>query len=545
MSTFDFKFAQLQPFYLSGSGVSAGATTITLKSMTDIDGNSLTMSGSFGTKGFGTLEPGNGMLEEQICFTGLVNNANGTVTLTGVCNVGFEYPYTETSGLSKTHAGSTTFIISNTSGFYNKIVSKDDDATITAHHDFPTGANNPTIGNVTYVAPTAATQIATKGYVDSVAFGTTTVDQVIIAGVAGENLTVGNAVYLKVSDGKWYKTSAASAATCDGVQLGFAQQTATTGNGLNILTSGLDKNQTGRTPGAIQYLSDTSGAISESAGTVSVVIGEARELTTQVLLNPRYTQVPTGAQKAALSSTTAASGSNLYVSQSDLQKNPVTYGASVVGTDAYAITPSPSISAYSAGMRFLIRLDVANTGAATLAVGSGAAKAIVKNYNSALVTGDLLAGQVIEVAYDSTNDVWQLISPLAYIPQYKSGTSTSRLFQATSSTLNIAHGLGRTPLYVRITASIPPVASNNVVNLAYSVGTYNGSSTATLYWYNTGTTSGTVAGVDATNIVYLFDGTNGQSATATFDATNIALAFTKISSPANNNPINIMWEAWA
>lgn len=112
--------AQLQPFALSGAGAVAGATSITLQSMLDIDGTEVDMT-SFGDVGYGTLEPGNGALEEQISFTDITQNSNGTATLTGVKNVEFLTPYTETSGLSKTHAGSTTFVISNTSGFYNAI----------------------------------------------------------------------------------------------------------------------------------------------------------------------------------------------------------------------------------------------------------------------------------------------------------------------------------------------------------------------------------------------------------------------------------------
>lgn len=76
----------------------------------------------FGDKGFGTLEPNAGDQEESISFTGVIQNANGTATLTGVSNVSFLYPYTETSGLSKTHAGGSKFIVTNTSSFYQQII---------------------------------------------------------------------------------------------------------------------------------------------------------------------------------------------------------------------------------------------------------------------------------------------------------------------------------------------------------------------------------------------------------------------------------------
>lgn len=137
--------------------------------MKDIDGNLITMSAAFGTKGFATMQPGQNTSEEQIVFTGITQNANGTATLTGVSSVTFLYPYTETSGLMKTHAGSTELIISNTSGFYDELTSKDDDETINGVWTFvqspivPTGgtgtqaANNQDIANAIIGASGTAT----------------------------------------------------------------------------------------------------------------------------------------------------------------------------------------------------------------------------------------------------------------------------------------------------------------------------------------------------------------------------------------------------
>ena len=62
-----FKYAQVQPFSLSGAGAITGDITLTLKSFKTIDGVNLAMT-DFGTIGFGTLEPGNGTYEEQISF---------------------------------------------------------------------------------------------------------------------------------------------------------------------------------------------------------------------------------------------------------------------------------------------------------------------------------------------------------------------------------------------------------------------------------------------------------------------------------------------
>ncbi len=169
--------------------------------MLDIDGTALVMATDFGSIGYGTLEPGNGTQEEQISFSGLTNNANGTTTLTGVKTVDFQYPYTETSGLAKTHPGSATFIISNTSGFYNKQVSKDDDATITGKYTFPGGGNaSAPVSGTVYAAPTADLEYAAKKYVDEVA----------IAGAPDANTTTKGIVQIATQAQVDAKTAAGS-----------------------------------------------------------------------------------------------------------------------------------------------------------------------------------------------------------------------------------------------------------------------------------------------------------------------------------------------
>jgi len=115
------QFIQAQKFILSGSGSSIGDTTITLQSMVGIDGSNI-VTADLGTKCYGTLEPGNGTQEEAISFTGVTQNSNGAATLTGVKSCLFKSPYTETSGLTKTHAGASTFILSNEAAFYNNIL---------------------------------------------------------------------------------------------------------------------------------------------------------------------------------------------------------------------------------------------------------------------------------------------------------------------------------------------------------------------------------------------------------------------------------------
>lgn len=114
-------FIQAQAFALSGSGASVGDTTVTLQSMVGIDGSNI-LTADLGSFAYGTLEPGNGVQEEAMLFTGITQNANGTATLTGVSSIAFKQPYTITSGLTKTHAGASKFILSNDAAFYNNLI---------------------------------------------------------------------------------------------------------------------------------------------------------------------------------------------------------------------------------------------------------------------------------------------------------------------------------------------------------------------------------------------------------------------------------------
>lgn len=468
----NFRFSQLQSFSLNGAGAIIGDTTITLKSMKDIDGGTLTMAGDFGTIGFGTLEPGSGTLEEQISFTGLTNNANGTTTLTGVKHVLFLYPYTATAGLAKTHAGSTTFIISNTSGFYDQLTSKSDDETVTGLWDFPSGANNPTIGNVTYVAPTTDTQIATKKYVDDIA----------IAGSPDATLTVKGIVEIAT-------TAEIDAGTTFGG----------TGASLTVRPD-------------------------------------------QLALSLYATRLPTVGQKAALvgNNTDVAIGAgNKYVTQTGLQHSTEIYAASATGNDTYVVTLSPAPTSYTNGMTIRFKTDVANTGAASLNVNGLGAITIKKNVSVDLVTGDVLANEILTVVYDGTN--FQMLNAPAGISSlvgiYKNGADTKNSADA-STTQNIAHGLGVTPKSITIDAYAQSAATAVFIQ-ARTV--YNGTTQTSFSGYGSGN-NGTVATTFTLNSTAASAG-NDQTGIVTFDATNIIITWTKTGNPTGT--YNLVWTAVA
>lgn len=202
--------------------------------------------------------------------------------------------------------------------------------------------------------------------------GSTSVNRIQVAGTAGENLTVGNLVYLKLADGLWWKCDADTAATVENIVLGIAQATTTAAASISggVLLQGLDTNQTGLTDKTTYYASNTAGAISSTPGTTEVTLGVSRS-TTSLLFIPRYNQQLTEDQQDALAGTVGTpSGSNKFVTNND------TFGPSSAS---------------------LLRSTVRNGGSGAdgaLAVSSGTtnidlggAAVVVKNYKAISITG--------------------------------------------------------------------------------------------------------------------------------------------------------------
>jgi len=79
------------------------------------------------------------------------------------------------------------------------------------------------------------------------------------------------------------------------------------------------------------------------------------------------------------------------------------YVVDSVGTDSYAITVAPAITAYAAGQEFTFKAGTANTGACSLNVCGLGAKSIYKDISLELNSGDILQNQIVKVVYDGTN----------------------------------------------------------------------------------------------------------------------------------------------
>lgn len=102
-----------------------------------------------------------------------------------------------------------------------------------------------------------------------------------------------------------------------------------------------------------------------------------------------------------------------YATKADVQAGSLIYSSTSTGTDAYAITLSPAPASYTGGMSIKFLADVANTGTATLDVNSLGAKTIKKKNDQDLSDSDIEANQIVEVIYNATDDVFEMVNQLA------------------------------------------------------------------------------------------------------------------------------------
>jgi len=263
------------------TSVAAGGTSFTLSSATDDDGNALPA----GMYCF-TVDSGTSSKEY------LLGQLNG-VSVTGVSRVSRQG--VSTSGAAKAHRVGAPVILTNFATLQRV-------ADILRGQIALDGANP-----INYDAEPTLTdrvELATVGYVlDTATGGTVAFDKQIITGVnAGETVASGDFLYLKTSDQEWYKADASVVATSENVQIGIAQGSGTDGAAISggVLISGVHTT-TGLTAGSPYYISDTSGAIAATAGTIKVVVGIALS-TTKLLITQKTPETVTSQEKVFLGS---------------------------------------------------------------------------------------------------------------------------------------------------------------------------------------------------------------------------------------------------
>lgn len=156
-----------------------------------------------------------------------------------------------------------------------------------------------------------------------------------------------------------------------------------------------------------------------------------------------------------------------------------------------------------------------------------------------------LAGGNITVVTESANNNSTNAASTAYvdatITTYKNWTTTKNAADA-STTQTIAHGLGKTPKFVRIRAFCEWASGAGDSIPAISESVYNWTTQSSVSFYTTGSSFASWAGTVDTTFTL---NTNWYSGTQTWvitvDGTNISIAWTRTNNPTGT--YTLLWEA--
>ena len=151
-------------YYLSGSGIGASATSITLTSLTVPQSGYELVDSDFSTTFYLTIEPGNRTRQEIVSCTTVAQNADNTATLSG-CSRGLLpfSPYTASSTYQFSHSGGTSVIFSNPPQLYEEFPARGDAESITGLWTF-SSTSIPRLDS--YLAATNDAQFISKKYAD-------------------------------------------------------------------------------------------------------------------------------------------------------------------------------------------------------------------------------------------------------------------------------------------------------------------------------------------------------------------------------------------
>lgn len=175
--------------------------------------------------------------------------------------------------------------------------------------------------------------------------------------------------------------------------------------------------------------------------------------------------------------------------------------------DTYTCTASPTLTAYTTGMRVQFKPNTANTGAATLNIDSVGAAAITKlsgAINTALADNDLRAGQYTLLIYDGTQ--FQMLSQLGNVASggnglgfvYSSGPSagTAGSITNTGPPMGQVSTMQSAANWFRVAARVPAACTAKNLYVRLGVAQAGGASlVVTLY---TGATTPTATTLTCT-----------------------------------------------
>jgi len=333
--------------------IAIGDTTFTLNSLTDSDGVALADLKLYGF----TIDTG--AKKEYVVAT------LSSGTFTGVKSISRQGAVT--TGFTKEHRIGVSAQITDHAALYRVV------ATLLGVNDLDAGVALKYDGAPAQTAPNA---LATVQFVlDTANGGAVSFNATNVAGIVGENVTAGDWVYLKESDGKWYLTDADDTAKSVNVKIGKVRATTTSGNGVagGIFVNGQETVGT-YVAGTTYYLSNTAGELATSAGTNSVIVGVGDDggdlvfRTSGVLAS---TSVAGGAEEATAAEIvartgTGATGARLFINPSTLYA-ALKFGGS--GADGALSITSGTTTIDLAGAQYIVKnyTSISITGTGKLA----------------------------------------------------------------------------------------------------------------------------------------------------------------------------------
>jgi hypothetical protein len=188
---------------------------------------------------------------------------------------------------------------------------------------------------------------------------------------AGEVLAAGNVVY-QAADGLIYKADANGVGTYPAI--GVIDRAYAIGDNVEIVSRGLLAGLSGKTVGAAQYLSETAGAMTESAPTVVQAVGTAISATEVFIdLETVQSSLTAGAVATAHLANLAVTGAKTAVkNKMHFAKTPVMNLDIGAGTTADFVITRPSTAITITAARFVYTEATAAAGAtaATIKVGT-------------------------------------------------------------------------------------------------------------------------------------------------------------------------------
>ncbi len=167
-------------------------------------------------------------------------------------------------------------------------------------------------------------------------------------------------------------------------------------------------------------------------------------------------ETPAGAQEKA---DTVQTNLDSHLADYVLQ---IPYAAATGTANTYAVTLNPALTSYVEGTALAVKINISNTGAATININGLGTKSIVDSKGNAMTSGKLLAGSIYTIRYSGTNFIVQ--------GEGASGNATaSDLLSGKTATVDAGE----------ITGTMPNKGAYNItpgrVNKTIPAGYHNGS----------------------------------------------------------------------